>query len=211
MFNKVFLPAAAFILSASLGLLALAAQDTPSPALQACAAALTATPPSATAEATAEATGTPEATSEATEAVQTPLRFVSFEATDIKFNPNEDKPVVVIMVFSLVFQNSTRETLQLRAPKFQLAIDDVPWGEVASTDFQTGQLLAGATQGIVLQSLTFSSKTSPQQQTVLECIKQGYPVDLRLTGTISQLVGDTMQAIEVDFRTPQTLIQPRQR
>lgn len=211
MSSKAILFAASFIFGASFGLFVLAEGDAPSAAYQACAASLTATPSATTeAEATVEATleGTAEATADLSD--PSPLRVTGFEATDIKFNPSEDKPVVVIMVFSLVFQNTTQETLQLRAPKFQLAIDDVPWGNVASTDFQTGQLLAGATQGIVLQSLTFSSKTSPQQQTVLECIRQGYPVDLRLTGTISQQLGEDLQAIPLDFTTPQTLMKPRQ-
>ena len=165
------------------------------------------------ATATAEVTAGPEATAEATVvAVQeddAPLHFNTFLPTDVKFNPDTKNPVVVIMVFSLVFQNQLNQSIDLRAPKFKLAIDSVDWGDIASTDFQMGQLLANATQGIVLQSLTFANKTTDAQKTVLDCIENQRPVDLTLSGTIQVTVGDQEQTIEVELTSPDVIIQAR--
>lgn len=169
-------------------------------------------------EATPDVTETPstdateavEATPEATVlAADVPLHFESFTSTDVNFNPTKDQPVVVLIVFSLIFQNQLNQSIDVRAPKFQLAIEGIPWGEVASTDFQMGQLLANATQGIVLQSLTFVNTTSDDQKAVLECIENERPVDLTLTGTIDTYVDDEQQTIQVEFTSPDVIIQAR--
>lgn len=155
----------------------------------------------------AEATAVVEATSEAT--ADAPLHFDSFTSTDVSFNPDKEKPVVVVIVFSLVFQNQLNESIDVRAPKFQLAIDGIFWGEVASTDFQMGQLLANATQGIVLQSLTFVNNTTEDQKAVLECIENERPVDLTLIGTIDAYVDGQQQTIQVEFVSRDVIIQAR--
>src|SRR5262245_9715627 len=60
--------------------------------------------PESTPEATEVIDATPEATPEGIQAADAPLRFDSFTSTDVNFNPDKQSPVVVIMVFSLVFQ-----------------------------------------------------------------------------------------------------------
>jgi len=161
----------------------------------------------------AETTASPEATAEATvigiQQSDAPIHFDTFLPTDVKFNPDTKNPVVVIMVFSLVFQNQIDQTVELRAPKFKLAIDGIEWGDIASTDFQMGQLRAHGTQGIVLQSLTFVNKTTDAQKAVLPCIENLHPVDLTLTGTIEATVGDQQQTIEVELTSPNVIIQAR--
>lgn len=165
------------------------------------------------AEITPEATAPAEATAEVmVEGVQdpdAPLHFNSFLPTDIQFNPDAENPVVVIMIFSLVFENQLPGSIDVTSPKFQLAIDGVPWGDVASTDFQIGQLLGHATQGIVLQSLTFFNNTTDDQKAVFECIKNQRPLDLTLTGTINVAVDGQEQTIQVELTTPQVVIQAR--
>jgi hypothetical protein len=166
----------------------------------------------ATADATLTATSqaTTEATSLATQAADAPLNFVSFLPTDMKFNPSNDKPVVVVMVFSLIFQNRLGEALHVENPQFQLSIDNVTWGKVASTDFQTGQLLAHATHGIVLQSLTIVGKTTDAQKAILECLKNNIPVDLTLTGTVDAFPGGNKQTVSVTLITRHIVIRGRQ-
>jgi hypothetical protein len=158
---------------------------------------------------TADATETPEATVVADQKPDAPLHFNTFLPTDVKFNPDTKKPVVVIMVFSLVFQNQLNQSINLRLPKFKLAIEGVDWGDIASTDFAMGQLLANATQGIVLQSLTFVSKTTDAQKTVLSCIENQRPVDLTLSGTMQVTVGDQEQTIEIELTSSDVIIQAR--
>lgn len=167
----------------------------------------------AEATATAESTSAPEATAEATvtgvQQDDATIHFNTFLPTDVKFNPDTKNPVVVIMVFSLVFNNQLDQSIALRAPKFKLAIEGVEWGDIASTDFQMGQLRAHGTQGIVLQSLTFVNKTSDAQKTVLDCIENEKPVDLTLSGTIEATVGDQEQTIAVEATSPDVIIQAR--
>ncbi len=164
-------------------------------------------------EATAETTASPEATAEATvigmQQDDAAIHFNTFLPTDIKFNPDTKNPVVVIMVFSLVFQSQLDQSVELRTPKFKLAIEGVDWGDIASTDFQMGQLRAHGTQGIVLQSLTFVNKTNDAQKALLDCIENERPVDLTLTGTIDATIGDQQQIIEVEVTSPNVIIQAR--
>lgn len=178
--------------------------------------ALAATPAGtmrATVAATLAATNAPttEATLAATENISgisagAPLRFVSFLPTDIRFNPDPDKPVALVIVFSLIFDNQLAEQVHIAAPRFQLAINDVPWGMLSSTDFQTGQLSGHAEQGIVLQSLTIISKTMPEQQAVLACLKAHVPLDLTLTGTLDVYPGGVKQSVAVHLVTPQIVV-----
>ncbi len=162
---------------------------------------------------TAEATSTAEATAEATvigvQQDDVAIHFNTFLPTDVKFNPDTKNPVVVIMVFSLVFENQLDQSIELRAPKFKLAIDGVDWGDIASTDFQMGQLRAHGTQGIVLQSLTFVNKTSDAQKAVLDCIENEQPVDLTLSGTIETTANDQQQTIKIEVTSPDVIIQAR--
>jgi hypothetical protein len=184
---------------------------TPS-AIPDCAALPKATP---AVEAVVESTETPapEATLESTitgsQDANAPLHFDTFTPTDVNFNPDKKQPVVVIMVFSLVFQNQLNQSIEVRSPRFQMAIDGVPWGDVASTDFQTGQLLANATQGIVLQSLTFVNNATDDQKLVLTCIENEHPVDLTLTGTMDVTVDGKAQTISIELTSPDVIIRAR--
>ena len=154
---------------------------------------------SATASGTLPATliATTEPTSEATEADDMPIHFVTIQPTDIRFNPNADKPVALVTVYSLIFQNQLSAILHIEKPHFQLAINGVPWGELVSTDFQTGQMQGSAEQGIVLQNLTIIAKTSPEQKAILDCLKTYQPVDLTLTGTLDAYPNGTKQTVAV--------------
>jgi hypothetical protein len=156
---------------------------------------------------------TPEVTLEPTvvgeQDLDAPIHFETFVSTDVNFNPDKENPVVVVIVFSLIFQNQLNEAIDVRAPKFQLAMDGVSWGDIASTDFQMGQLLANATHGIVLQSLTFVNNTTDEQKQVLDCIENERPVDLTLTGTIEVYVDGEQQTINVNVTSPDVIIQAR--
>lgn len=168
----------------------------------ACSAAPMAT---ATAEATDAAALTPEATPEVTPSGDAPLVPVSFVPTDIHFNPSAEAPFALITVYSLVFQSQSAGVLHIEKPHFQLAIDGVPWGELVSTDFQTGQLMPHATQGIVLQNLTIIAKSTPEQQRILECLKAGQSVDVTLTGTLDAYPNGVKQAVDLTLTTPQVV------
>ncbi len=144
------------------------------------------------------------ATQEAGDAA--PLEFINVEPFDVRFNPNPAKPFVVIMNFTLFFKNKLNTTLDVRSPKFQLSIEDVPWGNLTSTDFQMGKLQANARQGIVLQSLLIISKATDAQKAVLECVKVKAPVDLDLTGTIDAYPNDTQQTLTVHLVTKQVVL-----
>ena len=156
----------------------------------------------ATLAATTDATPMILATQDASE----PVRYVSFLPTDFRFNPNADKPVVLVMVFSLIFQNQLDTTLRIEKPHFQLAINGVPWGDLSSTDFQMGQLTGHAEQGIVLQSLTLINKTTPAQRCVLTCLKTYQPVDLTLTGTLDAFPGGNKQTVSGTLVTQQVIV-----
>ncbi len=160
----------------------------------------------ATLAATADATPMILATQDAS----APVRYVSFLPTDFRFNPNPDKPVVLVMVFSLIFQNQQESALRVEKPRFQLAINGVPWGDLSSTDFQMGQLAGHAEQGIVLQSLTLISKTTPAQRCVLTCLKTYQPVDLTLTGTLDTFPGSNKQTVSGTLVTRQVVVREHQ-
>ncbi len=146
------------------------------------------------------------ATLEATQDAIAPVHYISFTPTEIRFNPNPDKPFALITVYSLIFQNQLNGSLHIEKPQFQLAINDVPWGTLVSTDFQTGQLLPHAVQGIVLQNLTIISKTTPAQQAILECLKMHQPVDLTLTGTMDAYPNGTKQQVAVTLTSRQVVL-----
>ncbi len=165
--------------------------------------------PSATAEATSEATleATVEVTSEATaEISDVPLQLDSFMPTDIHFNPDADQPFALITVYSLIFQNQLNQALHIEKPHFQLTINDVDWGELVSTDFQTGVLQPYAIQGIVLQNLTIIAKTTPAQQAILTCLKTYQPVDLTLTGTLDVFPNGIKQTLPLTLTTRQVVL-----
>jgi hypothetical protein len=182
------------------------------PAIRDCTVTPEATP---AVEAVSESTETPvpevtlEPTVTGSQDADAPLHFDTFTPTDVNFNPDKKQPVVIIMVFSLVFQNQLNQSIEVRSPRFQLAIDGVPWGDVASTDFQTGQLLANGTQGIVLQSLTFVNNATDAQRMVLTCIENERPVDLTLTGTIDVTVDDKQQIMSIELTSPDVIIRAR--
>jgi hypothetical protein len=157
---------------------------------------------------TEAATGEPtlESTAEATQDANAPIQYVSFTPTDIHFNPNQDKPFALITVYSLIFQSQLSNSLHIEKPQFELAINGVPWGTLASTDFRTGQLLPHATQGIVLQNLTIISKTTPAQQAILDCLKMYQPVDLTLAGTIDAYPNGKKQSVAVTLTTRQVVL-----
>jgi hypothetical protein len=144
---------------------------------------------------------------QATEAADAPVQFTSFLPTDLRFNPDTQKPVAMVIVFSLIFQNRLDSALHIESPRFKLAIDGVPWGNLSSTDFQTGQMLSHAEQGIVLQSLTLFAKITPDQAAIVPCLVAHQPVDLTLSGTI--LAGDTPQPVAVNLTTRQVIIRER--
>lgn len=159
---------------------------------------------------TPAATASMQPTSLATQDANAPLRFNAFLPTDVKFNPDNQNPVALIMVFSVASQNETAADLDVKHPHFKLAIDDIPWGDIASTDFQQGRLPANGTLDIVLQSLTIVRKTNDAQKAVLECIKTGQPVDLELTGTISVYPGGNEQILSIRLLAKQVVIRPHQ-
>lgn len=153
---------------------------------------------------------TPAATSLATQDATAPLQLTSFLPTDIRFNPNPEKPVALVMVFSLIFRNQQADMLHVEAPRFRLAIDGIDWGELSSTDFQTGQLSANAEQSIVLQSLFITPKANADQQAVLTCLRTFQPVDLTLSGTINVFPGGTKQIISATLLTPGIVVREHQ-
>ncbi len=159
---------------------------------------------SATTAATAAATL--EITSEATEEADAPVHFVSLMPTDIHFNPSADKPVALVTVYSLIFENALDVPLHIQKPAFQLAINDVPWGAMVSTDFQTGEMQPHATQGIVLQNLTIIASATPQQKVILNCLKTYQPVDLTLTGTLDAYPNGTKHSVAVTLMTRQVVL-----
>ena len=173
-------------------------------------------PATATLPATAAAVMTTEPTmaatipSVATASAADPLQLISFLPTDIRFNPNPDKPVALVIVFSLIFKNQLNDALHVEAPRFQLAINGVNWGALSSTDFQTGQLAAGAEQSIVLQSLTIISQAKAEQQPVFACLRTHQPVDLTLSGTINVFPGGVKQIITATLVTSQIVVTEHQ-
>lgn len=171
-----------------------------------CAAPMIATPAT-----TATLATTLPSTSAPTPIPGAVLRFISFEPTDIKFNPSVDKPVVVVIVFSLVFENELNTAIRIDNPQFELSIEGVSWGKIASTDFQTGQLTANATQGIVLQSLTIMAKATDAQKVVLDCLKNKHPVTLTLTGTMDVTVNSEKQKVQASLSIPNTIFRERQK
>ncbi len=169
--------------------------------------------PAATELATPAATVTVTPTLAATTAAtpdNTLIRLVSFAPTDIHFNPDPVKPVAVIIVFSFIFQSQSAESLHIESPRFQLAIDDVAWGALSSTDFQTGTLPANGEQGIVLQSLTLVKQTTPAQGAILACLRDQQPVTLTLSGTLNAFPGGVKQSIVVNFTTEPIIVRARQ-
>src|SRR5579859_1173493 len=86
----------------------------------------TASPTAASTQATVTATPEAAPTSLATQQATDPIKFVSFLPTDIRFNPDPQKPVALVIVFSLIFQNQLNTALHIEHPRFRLAIDDVP-------------------------------------------------------------------------------------
>jgi hypothetical protein len=127
------------------------------------------------------------------------IKFINLEPFDLKFNPNPDKPFAVVMNFTLFFENQLSSSLEVRKPQFQMSIEGVPWGDLASTDFQMGQIQGKSTHGIVLQSLTLIKKATPEQLAVLECIKANQPVQIELTGTLDIYPEGEKQTISVDM------------
>lgn len=162
-------------------------------------------------EATPEAT--PEITAEtaAVEATATPiiprteppLQFVGFEPYDLRFNPNAENPFALIMNFTLDIANPSQTwAIQLRRPRFELLIETIAWGELASTDFQIGTLPAGGMLGIALQNLTLLNRVNDQQREVITCLQQRKAVDLRVIGHIEANVNGEWVAVEADLEYP---------
>src|SRR5579859_2584931 len=149
---------------------------------------------------------TPEVTSEATQEAEAPVHFISLMPTDIHFNPSLDKPVALVTVYSLIFENELSVPLHIEKPVFQLTINKVTWGAMVSTDFQTGEMQAHATQGIVLQNLTIVTSTNAQQKVILDCLKTYQPVDLTLTGTLDAYPNGTKQRVTVTLVTRQVVL-----
>ncbi len=116
--------------------------------------------------------------------------------------------MALVIVFSLIFQSESDSEMSVQHPRLKLAIDGVPWGDLSSTDFQTGTLRAHATQGIVLQSLLLVPRATDDQKAMLECIRNSIPVDLTLTGTFEAYPGGAKQIVDISFVTPQTVIRP---
>lgn len=145
------------------------------------------------------------------EALPDAVKFINFEPFDLKFNPSEDNPFAVVMNFTLFFENQLSTSLEVRKPQFQMALEDIPWGDLASTDFQMGQIQGKSTHGIVLQSLTLIRKATPEQLLVLDCIKNDQPVRLVLTGTLDiypagekQTIPVTITLTDLVFTEPET-------
>lgn len=189
-------------------------QGTPDITAPCVAALATGEAPMSTASATVTASATMQATvevtAEATQGVNAPIQYVSFTPTDIRFNPNREKPFALITVYSLIFKSQMGSSLHIEKPQFQLAINKVPWGVLASTDFQTGDLMPYATQGIVLQNLLIIAKATPDQQVILECLKAHQPVDLTLTGTLDAFPDGSKQSVGVTLTTRQIVLHERQ-
>lgn len=170
-----------------------------------CAAA-----PIATAETTAEAT--PEATlipaPEVTvELASEPLSATVIEPFDVRFNPNRDKPFAVVMNYTLTLQNNLTEDLEVRNPAFGLTLDGVEWGELVSTDFRMGHIQGQRTHGIVLQNLLLIKNVTDSQMAVLDCIRAGAPIDVRVSGTVNAYPGGTETVLEIDL-TAEDLVLP---
>ncbi len=196
------------LLSASGGHTPVAAQATPgaTPFTPSCALAAPMTPePTAAATSPAKSAATPFATQMA----DAPLRFTEFLIGDIKFNPDVNNPFAIVMVFTLVFANQEKSSLEVQHPQFQLSIEGVPWGDLASTDFQMGRLQSGSSMGIVLQNLTILSKTTEAQKAVLECLKTSRPVDVGLTGTLEAYPGGNRQIVSVSLLLKQVVLRSR--
>ena len=58
------------------------------------------------------------------------------------------------------------------------------WTDLASTDFQIGRLQANGSQTIELQSLLLMKNISEKQQPVVEAIRAGEALSIRISGTI---------------------------
>jgi hypothetical protein len=155
-------------------------------------------------------TPTPEATEEANvltiEADEGPLEFTDYHVNEARFNPNPEKPAALNIMASLHFQNTSRERLEVRSPRFALKINGVEWTNLTSTDFQIGRLQPGAGQGIELQSLLIIRKATEEQEPILEDIKAGLPVDLEITGTILVYPQGKEQTLEVTITLEKVIL-----
>jgi hypothetical protein len=161
-----------------------------------------------TAEATLEATMTPLPAPSATlDLALEPLSATVIEPFDVRFNPNRDKAFAVVMNYTLTLQNNLSDDLEVRNPAFSLALEGVEWGELVSTDFRMGHIQGQRTHGIVLQNLMLMKNANDAQKAVLECIKAGAPIDVRVFGTVNTYPGGTETILTIDL-TAEDLVLP---
>ena len=172
--------------------------------------------PACAAEALATQQPTPEATLEATvmpaptatlDLALEPLSATMIEPFDVRFNPNRDKAFAVVMNYTLTLQNNLKVDLEVRNPAFALTLDGVEWGELVSTDFRMGHIQGQRTHGIVLQNLMLMKNATEAQKAVLDCIKAGAPVDVRVSGTVNAYPGGTETILTIDL-TAEDLVLP---
>lgn len=179
-----------------------ATEDAPACALQ------EAPTPTLTPETTLTPTLIPFPTATATlDLALEPLSSTEIEPFDVRFNPNRDKPFAVVMNFTLTLQNNLEEDLEVKNPAFELSLDGVEWGELVSTDFRMGHIQGQRTHGIVLQNLLLIKNVTEEQTAVLDCIKAGAPIDVRVSGTVNAYPGGEETVLIIDL-TADDLILP---
>lgn len=174
----------------------------------ACATAVPTATETQTAKVTLAPTLTPSPAPTATlDLVLEPLSATIIEPFDVRFNPNRDKAFAVVMNYTLTLQNNLKADLEVRNPAFALTLDGVEWGELVSTDFRMGDIQAQRTHGIVLQNLMLMKNVTDAQKAVLECIKAGAPIDVRVYGTVNTYPGGTETILDIDL-TAEDLVLP---
>ncbi len=195
-----------FVLILSVLLLADDATATPTAnPMPACALMMTATP---TASLTLTPTITPSpAPTQTPDVTVEPLSAIQIEPFDVHFNPKREKAFAVVMNFTLSLQNNLPQDLKAKNPAFELTLGGVEWGELVSTDFRMGVIQARGTYGIVLQTLLLMKNATDAQKAVLDCIKAGAPVDVRVHGTIITMPGSTEMPLDIDL-TAEGLVLP---
>lgn len=134
------------------------------------------------------------------------LRFVALDVHQAFFNPDKANPVFLNMMSSFEFVNQHPANLEIKYPEFKLTINGIPWTDLVSTDFQIGRLPPQATQSIELQSVLYMNKLTPAQKDVLELIKAGQPVDLKLSGTIEVYPNGQKKILDVEFMVDKVVL-----
>lgn len=101
------------------------------------------------------------------------------------FVPDAQNPTAFNLTASLTIANNGSQPLDVREPDFQIHLDGVPFGDLASTDFQTGRIEPHSTLTIELQKTVMLRFTNNDIENVLARIKHQQAVGVLVSGHVT--------------------------